>query len=120
MPSAGPRSSDGAPRRTRALPLGELAAHAHTSVRTLTRRFQAETGLTPLRWLLEQRVDRARELLEVTDLPVDRVAERSGLGSADSLRHHLLRRVGLTPRAYRERARQGGSAAPGTSTTPVR
>ncbi|MFF3995114.1 GlxA family transcriptional regulator [Streptomyces cyaneofuscatus] len=102
------------------LPLGELAAHAHTSVRTLTRRFQAETGLTPLRWLLEQRVDRARELLEVTDLPVDRVAERSGLGSADSLRHHLLRRVGLTPRAYRERARQGGSAAPGTSTTPVR
>ncbi|UJB46342.1 helix-turn-helix domain-containing protein [Streptomyces sp. A1-5] len=71
--------------------------HAHTSVRTLTRRFQAETGLTPLQWLLEQRVDRARELLEATDLPIDRVAERSGLGSPDSLRHHLLRRVRLPP-----------------------
>ncbi|TDU05806.1 AraC family transcriptional regulator with amidase-like domain [Streptomyces sp. 846.5] len=90
-------------RLDRPLALDDLAAHAHTSVRTLTRRFQAETGLTPLRWLLDQRVDRARELLELTDLPVDLVAERSGLGSADSLRHHLLRRVGLTPTAYRRR-----------------
>ncbi|WP_042448034.1 GlxA family transcriptional regulator [Streptacidiphilus jiangxiensis] len=84
------------------LTLGALAEHAHTSVRTLTRRFQAETGLTPLQWVLQQRVDRARELLETTDLPVDRVAERSGLGSSDSLRQHLLRRVQLTPTAYRE------------------
>jgi transcriptional regulator GlxA family with amidase domain len=93
-------------RLDRQLPLRDLAAHAHTSVRTLSRRFQAETGLTPLQWLLEQRVDRARELLEVTDLPVDQVARRSGLGSADSLRHHLIRRVQLTPTAYRLNARR--------------
>ncbi|WP_282203228.1 GlxA family transcriptional regulator [Kitasatospora fiedleri] len=84
-------------------PLGRpaLAAHAKVSVRTLTRRFEAETGLTPLQWLLHQRVDRARELLETTDLPVPRVAELSGLATADSLRHHLARRTGLTPTAYR-------------------
>jgi transcriptional regulator GlxA family with amidase domain len=83
------------------LSLADLAAHASTSVRTLTRRFHAETGLSPLQWLLHQRLDRARELLEATDLPVDQVAERSGLGSPDSLRKHLLRRVGLPPSAYR-------------------
>jgi transcriptional regulator GlxA family with amidase domain len=54
-----------------------------------------------LQWLLHQRLDLARELLELTDLPVDVVAARSGLGSADSMRRHLLRRVGLTPTAYR-------------------
>ncbi|MEU0542482.1 helix-turn-helix domain-containing protein [Nocardia sp. NPDC005978] len=82
--------------------LRELAAHAHTSTRTLTRRFRAETGSSPLQWLLHQRVDRARELLEVTDLPIDEVARRSGLGTAESLRLHLTRRHGLPPSAYRK------------------
>ncbi|MBF6211700.1 helix-turn-helix domain-containing protein [Nocardia puris] len=83
------------------LTLRELAAHAHISIRTLTRRFRAETGSSPLQWLLHQRIDRARELLEVTDLPVPEVARRSGLGTGESLRLHLTRRHGLTPSAYR-------------------
>ncbi|MFC8761957.1 MULTISPECIES: GlxA family transcriptional regulator [Streptomyces] len=84
-------------------PLGltDLARHAGVSVRTLSRRFHAETGVSPLQWLLHQRVERAKELLETTGLPMDGVARASGLGSADSLRHHLLRRTGLTPSAYR-------------------
>ncbi|SEG81853.1 transcriptional regulator, AraC family with amidase-like domain [Actinacidiphila yanglinensis] len=83
------------------LTLKDLAAHAHTSVRHLTRRFRAETGLSPLQWLLHQRVDRARELLESTTLPVEQVARRSGLGSSESLRQHFARRVGVSPTAYR-------------------
>lgn len=83
------------------LTLPDLATHAGTSVRTLTRRFHAETGLSPLQWLLHQRVQRARELLETTSLPMDQVAERSGLGSPDSLRQHVHRKLGLTPSAYR-------------------
>ncbi|WUH94136.1 DJ-1/PfpI family protein [Streptomyces sp. NBC_00433] len=83
------------------LTLTDLARHAAVSVRTLTRRFHAETGLSPLQWLLHQRLDRARELLETTTLPVDQVARASGLGTSDSLRQHLLRRVGLTPSDYR-------------------
>jgi transcriptional regulator GlxA family with amidase domain len=50
---------------------------------------------------LHQRINRARELLESTDLPMDLVAACSGMGSADSMRQHLTRRVGLTPSAYR-------------------
>jgi transcriptional regulator GlxA family with amidase domain len=79
----------------------DLAAHARTSVRTLTRRFQDETGLSPLQWLLNQRVLRAQELLETTDLPMNQVAQLSGLATTDSLRQHLSRRTGLTPSAYR-------------------
>ncbi|WP_327290041.1 GlxA family transcriptional regulator [Streptomyces sp. NBC_01198] len=79
----------------------DLAAHARTSVRTLTRRFHAETGLSPLQWLLHQRVNRAQELLETTELPIPHVARLSGLSTPDSLRHHLTRRTGLPPSAYR-------------------
>jgi transcriptional regulator GlxA family with amidase domain len=67
----------------------------------LSRRFHAETGLSPLQWLLHQRVIRAQELLEATDLPMDQVARLSGLATTDSLRRHLTRRTGLTPTAYR-------------------
>src|SRR5690349_274901 len=85
----------------RPLTLADLAGHAKMSVRTLSRRFHAETGLSPLQWLLHRRIDRARELLETTELPMDQVAQKSGLGSADSLRKHMVGRVGLTPTAYR-------------------
>jgi transcriptional regulator GlxA family with amidase domain len=83
------------------LTLTELAAHANTSVRSLTRRFHAETGLSPLQWLLHQRIDRAQELLESTKLPMDQIARHSGMGTTESLRQHLRRRVGLSPSAYR-------------------
>ncbi|GAA0593365.1 GlxA family transcriptional regulator [Streptomyces crystallinus] len=81
--------------------LHDLAGHARVSVRTLTRRFTAETGVTPFQWLLQQRLLRARELLETTDLTVDLVARRSGLGSGESLRQHLNRQIGMSPAAYR-------------------
>ncbi|MEO3793261.1 helix-turn-helix domain-containing protein [Nonomuraea sp. B10E15] len=88
-------------RLDRPLSLADLAGHARMSVRTLTRRFHTETGMSPLQWLLHRRIDRARELLETTRLHMDQVAARSGLGSADSLRKHMVGRVGLTPTAYR-------------------
>ncbi|MFF1544818.1 GlxA family transcriptional regulator [Streptomyces sp. NPDC058291] len=83
------------------LTLTDLARHAGISVRTLTRRFHAESGASPLQWLLHQRMERAKELLETTTLSMDRVADACGLGSADSLRAHMVRRTGLTPSAYR-------------------
>src|SRR5690606_9269661 len=79
---------------------------ARTGERTLTRRFRRETGTSPLQWLLALRIDRAKELLETTRLPMDRVAEHSGLGNADSLRQHFARRRGVSPAAYRASFRQ--------------
>jgi transcriptional regulator GlxA family with amidase domain len=84
------------------LDLGAMAAHARMSVRTFSRRFKAETGLSPGTWLLQQRIRHAQQLLETTDLPVDRVAEASGLGTAASLRHHLRLSLGVSPLAYRK------------------
>jgi transcriptional regulator GlxA family with amidase domain len=79
----------------------ELAARAHMSPRTFARRFQQETGTTPYRWLLAQRVLLARRLLENTDETVDVVAARAGFGNAATLRHHFTRWTGTTPNAYR-------------------
>lgn len=84
------------------LDLGALAAHARMSVRTFSRRFKAETGLSPGAWLLQQRIRHAQHLLETTDLPVDRVADAAGLGTAASLRHHLRLALGVSPLAYRK------------------
>jgi AraC family transcriptional regulator, transcriptional activator FtrA len=83
----------------------ELARLAAMSPRTLARRFRDATGTTPLRWLTHQRVQRAQELLVTTDLPVDAVASRVGLGTAANLRQHFRPATGMSPAAYRARYR---------------
>jgi transcriptional regulator GlxA family with amidase domain len=82
--------------------LEEMAGHARMSVRTFTRRFRDETGVSPRQWLLRQRVAHAQLLLESTDLAVEAVARRSGLGSATALRQHLQATIGVPPTAYRK------------------
>jgi transcriptional regulator GlxA family with amidase domain len=83
------------------LTLEQLAGHAAMSVRTFTRRFRQETGLSPTRWLVQQRVALARQLLETTDDPVERVAEAAGFGTTANLRQHLHAAIGVAPLTYR-------------------
>lgn len=85
----------------RPLSLRELAAKESTSVRTFTRRFREEVGISPIQWLTQQRIERARQLLEETDLPVERIAADAGFGTAASLRHQFHAAIGVSPRAYR-------------------
>ncbi len=85
----------------RPLSLVELAEHARMSVRTFTRRFRAETGVSPGTWLAMQRLDYARQLLEDTDLTVDQIAARTGLGTGTNLRQQLRESAGVSPTAYR-------------------
>ncbi|RDI54307.1 GlxA family transcriptional regulator [Nocardia mexicana] len=94
-------------RLEKPLTIGDLAKQAGMSERTLARRFHAELGVTPLRWLHSQRILRARELLEATDFPVELVADRCGLGSAANLRIHFGREVGIAPSEYRRTYRAG-------------
>jgi transcriptional regulator GlxA family with amidase domain len=83
--------------------VGTLAKRASMSSRTFARRFVEETGRTPMQWVTDQRVLFARRLLEETDLDVDRVADKSGFGTATLLRHHFRRVIGVTPTDYRRR-----------------
>ncbi|QJS10071.1 helix-turn-helix domain-containing protein [Streptomyces argyrophyllae] len=88
----------------------QLAARAHMAPRTFARRFQQETGTTPYRWILRQRVLLAQQLLEGTDETMDAIAWRTGFGTAAALRHQFVRALGTTPNAYR-RAFRGPQAA---------
>ncbi|GAA0838869.1 GlxA family transcriptional regulator [Streptosporangium amethystogenes subsp. fukuiense] len=100
------------------LPLSELAAHARMSRRTFTRRFRDEVGLSPGQWLILQRVELARRLLESSDLPVEGIALRAGFGTAASLRQHLQVVVGVSPLAYRRTFRPV-EAAPDPEPSPA-
>ncbi|MEO3975847.1 helix-turn-helix domain-containing protein [Streptomyces sp. CAU 1734] len=102
----------------REITVDRLAERAHMSPRTFARRFQQETGTTPYRWLLRQRVLLSQELLESTDETVDAIASRSGFGTAAALRHHFLRTLGTTPNAYR-RTFRGPLAGAGTQDAAV-
>ncbi|MCX5528119.1 helix-turn-helix domain-containing protein [Streptomyces bobili] len=84
------------------LTLADLAAHARMSLRTFARRFHDEVGLSPGRWLIQQRVAHARHLLESSDLTVDQVAGRVGFATGASLRQHLHAAIGVSPQAYRK------------------
>jgi len=83
------------------LTLPVLAAKAHLSTRTLSRRFEVETGRGALQWITERRVEAARALLEDTELSVTQVAYATGFGSLAAFRRHFTRLTGTTPRSYR-------------------
>lgn len=78
-----------------------LADQCHLSVRTFCRQFRRATGTTPHQWILIQRLELAKRLLEVTDLTVDQIARRAGFTGALGLRQSFGRRLGVAPAAYR-------------------
>ncbi|KAB7771638.1 helix-turn-helix domain-containing protein [Xanthomonas sp. LMG 12461] len=87
--------------------LDALAAHARMSRRSFTRQFRQVTGTTVVQWLAHQRLVRAQQLLERTDLPLERIAADCGFGSAGALRLQFTRDLGLPPSAYRRGFRAG-------------
>lgn len=83
------------------LSVADLAKQAGVSERTLARRFAANIGVSPIQWLIAQRVRLAQELLESTERPIEQIAELSGFGTAAGLRDHFIRATGVRPAAYR-------------------
>ncbi|MBA1242175.1 transcriptional regulator FtrA [Pseudomonas japonica] len=103
------------------LSVAAMADRALMSERTFLRRFTETTGLTPKAWLQQSRLALARELLEGTTLPLERLAERCGFGSIESLRLAFRKHSGLAPSAYRERfgkARGPSIPTPGAEALP--
>lgn len=82
--------------------VAQMAARAHLSARHFHRRFLRRTGLTPLAWLHQHRITRTKELLEGTDLSVEEIAIRVGLGSPANLRVHFRRATSVSPMHYRQ------------------
>jgi len=87
---------------TRPYTVETLSKMAGMSSRTFLRRFEAATGTTPAKWLLLQRLSKAKDLLETSRLGMDAIAQNTGLGTAANLRHHFRQHFSTTPAAYRE------------------
>ncbi|MDX6361242.1 MAG: hypothetical protein QOC85_245 [Streptomyces sp.] len=95
--------------------LRDMAEQEAMSVRTFTRRFREEAGISPGQWLTQQRVERARHLLESSDRSIDQVARDAGFGTAQSMRQHLQAGLGVTPTAYRRTFRAGSGTRSGAA-----
>jgi len=83
------------------LPVEQLARRAGMSRRNFDRRFREITGTAPATWLTHQRILRAQQLLESTQLTVEEIARQCGFSTAAALRPHFRRFVGTGPTAYR-------------------
>jgi transcriptional regulator GlxA family with amidase domain len=90
----------------RDLSLHDIAARAAMSVRTLNRRFQAETGQTPMQWVTGVRVRHAQQLLESTSYGVERIGRDVGFASATNFREQFRRLTGVAPQSYRNTFRE--------------
>lgn len=90
----------------RELTLADIARAASMSVRTLNRRFQAETGQTPMQWLTGVRVRHAQQLLETTNHGVERVGREVGFSSPANFREQFRRLTGVAPTSYRNTFRE--------------
>jgi transcriptional regulator GlxA family with amidase domain len=101
------------------LNLTDLATHASCSERTLTRRFRDETGLSPKHWLRQMRLERARELLETTELPIEHVATQAGFPSSAALRARFADDLDTTPTAYRRAFRGRPETMPHRGAAPA-
>ena len=91
------------------LSLAALAARVGMTERTFSRVFQREMNATPAAFVEAARVDRAKALLETSDWPLARVAERAGFGSLDALHRAFIKRVRATPGEYRQRFGRHGA-----------
>ncbi|MEV7031827.1 helix-turn-helix domain-containing protein [Streptomyces sp. NPDC093272] len=89
------------------LTLDALARNAGVSARTFSRRFVADTGYTPMQWVMRARIDLARELLERSERSVEQIAGDVGLGTGANLRLHFQRILGTTPSDYRRTFTRG-------------
>lgn len=86
--------------------ISSLARHAGMSEHTFQRRFQSLTGLSPLKWILRERLEQARILLETSTTAPDEIGRATGLGSAENLRLQFGRHYGVSPWTYRNRFSQ--------------
>ncbi len=78
-----------------------IADHLNMSPRNFTRVFHKQTGLPPAKFIEKLRVETARKYLEDTDMPLDGIAEKCGLGGLVSMRRTFLRHLMTTPSDYR-------------------
>ena len=85
----------------RQVTVDELARRANMATRTYARHFRVQTGTTPGRWLIRQRLAEAQRLLECTDMSMEQIAHACGFGSATPLRRQFAQVVGSSPSNYR-------------------
>lgn len=80
-----------------------MAAQSGLAERSFKRRFRQATGMAPIDYVHILRLEEAKQMLEVTDLPVESVALEIGYEDASFFRRLFRRKVGLTPSEYRRR-----------------
>lgn len=86
---------------SKAISVAKAAESAAMSKRNFQRRFKCEFGMTPLEYLLRTRFEVVCSMLRNTDLPVDKIARRCGMGDGNRLGRLFKERYGMSPTQFR-------------------
>ena len=90
-----------------AIDVDRLAAKAHMSRRTFDRKFRSTFNMSANEWLIQQRLNVARGLLESGQVDIARVAEQAGFSNESTMRHHFRKVLGVSPRQYLDQFAHG-------------
>lgn len=95
---------------SRPIDVDALARQARMSPRTYLRHFNRSAGTTPIRWLINQRIQASLALLETTDTPIEEISRTVGFDTPVTYRHHFTRAMRTSPSAYRRAFHRGSPA----------
>ncbi|HTV23415.1 MAG TPA: helix-turn-helix domain-containing protein, partial [Polyangiaceae bacterium] len=94
------------------LPVERLARQLGLSSRSLARHCRDALGISPAALVRQLRIERSKQLLEDTDLPLKAIAARTGLGDVTTLWRSFTRQLGVSPADYRERFAGRAASSP--------
>ncbi len=81
----------------------EIAQHVNTSERTLLRRFKKATGFTPKQYIMQLKIEKARQLLELENLSVEATGDKLGYADTSNFIKAFKNIAGITPAEFRAR-----------------
>ncbi|MEM9509917.1 MAG: AraC family transcriptional regulator, partial [Cyanobacteria bacterium P01_E01_bin.35] len=81
--------------------LTDMAVMLNMSQYYFCRLFRESTGVSPYRYTIQQRVNKAKHLIENSNFPLSDIALECGFSSQSQMTHHFRKLVGATPKKYR-------------------
>lgn len=87
------------------LDINDLARKAKMSRRTFDRKFRSTFSMSPHNWLIDQKIELAKNLLESHNISIEKIADQAGFSNAMTMRYHFPKKLQTSPSEYQQHFR---------------